>query len=133
MSSVPLEPWKIMPNATFSAVLICLDDEGNEINITGCKARMDFKVTAGTKNQPLFSLTDTDGLTLAGEDAVVGTTTYHNGVVRVIVTPEKAALTEGLKGCADLLIRLSDDSVYRVYIPPRAWIAQASVTPAVFS
>lgn len=133
MSSVPLEPWKITPNATFEAVLVCLDDEGTEIDVTGCKARMDFKTALGTTGAALFSLNETDGLTLAGESVTIGANTYHNGVIRIIITPAKASLTENLRGSADLLIRLSDNSVYRVYTPPRTWVAMAAVTPAVFS
>ena len=133
MATELLDPWRIAPNATFEAVLICKDDAGAELSVVGCKARMDFKTNANTGSTSLFSLTDTDGLTLAGESVVEDGVTYHDGVIRITVTPDKAKLLEELKGFADLLVQLSSTNVMRVYDPPRHWIGVRAVTPATFS
>ena len=133
MATELLDPWKIAPNATTEIVLICKDDAGAELSVVGCKARMDFKTKATTGTTSLFSLTETNGLTLAGESVVESGVTYHDGVIRITITPEKAILLEGMRGWADLLIQFSLTNVMRVYDPPRGWVSSHAVTPATFA
>lgn len=133
MATELLDPWKIAPNATFEVVLICKDDAGAELSVVGCKARMDFKTRATTGTTSLFSLTETDGMVLAGESIVESGVTYHDGVIRITVTPDRAILLEGQRGWADLLVQLSATNVLRVYDPPRGWVSSHAVTPATFA
>ena len=124
--------WIIAPNATFTRVLILRGSTGTEIDVTGYNARMDFKLRGGLNETVLFSLTDGDGLTLAGEDAVYDGVTYHNGVIRVVVSDARAKLLEGKKGVCDLLIESSVTITNLYKNPVKAWRGTLGVTEASF-
>ena len=129
--------WIITPNATFTRVLILRDSTGTEINVSGYNARMDFKQKEGLNETVIFSLTDGDGLTLAGEDVVyndpvLGEVTYHNGVIRVTVSQARAELLAGLKGVTDLLIEASGTVTNLYKNPVKTWYCTKGVTDASF-
>ena len=129
--------WTITPNATFTRVLILRDSTGTEINVSGYNARMDFKQKEGLNETVIFSLTDGDGLTLAGEDVVyndpvLGEVTYHNGVIRVTVSQARAELLAGLKGVTDLLIEASGTVTNLYKNPVKTWYCTKGVTDASF-
>lgn len=124
--------WVIAPNATFTRVLIVRDSTGTEVDLTGYNARMDFKQKVGLNETIIFSLTDGDGLTVAGEDAVYDGVTYHNGVIRIVVTPTQAKLLDGMKGVTDLLLEASG-AVTNLYTNPvKSWVCTKGVTEASF-
>lgn len=124
--------WTITPNATFTRVLILRDSEGTEIDVSGYNARMDFKQKEGLNETVIFSLTDGDGLTLAGEDAVYDGVTYHNGVIRVTVSQARAELLAGMKGVTDLLIEASGTVTNLYKNPVKTWYCTKGVTDASF-
>ena len=124
--------WTITPNATFTRVLILRDSTGTEINVSGYNARMDFKQKEGLNETVIFSLTDGDGLTLAGEDAVYDGVTYHNGVIRVTVSQARAELLAGMKGVTDLLIEASGTVTNLYKNPVKTWYCTKGVTDASF-
>ena len=129
--------WTITPNATFTRVLILRDSTRTEINVSGYNARMDFKQKEGLNETVIFSLTDGDGLTLAGEDAVyndpvLGEVTYHNGVIRVTVSQARAELLAGMKGVTDLLIEASGTVTNLYKNPVKTWYCTKGVTDASF-
>ena len=129
--------WTITPNATFTRVLILRDSTGTEIDVSGYNARMDFKQKEGLNETVIFSLTDGDGLTLAGEDVVyndpvLGEVTYHNGVIRVTVSQARAELLAGMKGVTDLLIEASGTVTNLYKNPVKTWYCTKGVTDASF-
>ena len=129
--------WTITPNATFTRVLILRDSEGTEIDVSGYNARMDFKQKEGLNETVIFSLTDGDGLTLAGEDVVyndpvLGEVTYHNGVIRVTVSQARAEMLAGMKGVTDLLIEASGTVTNLYKNPVKTWYCTKGVTDASF-
>ena len=124
--------WTITPNATFTRVLILRDSTGTEIDVSGYNARMDFKQKEGLNETVIFSLTDGDGLTLAGEDVVYDEVTYHNGVIRVTVSQARAEMLAGLKGVTDLLIEASGTVTNLYKNPVKTWYCTKGVTDASF-
>ena len=129
--------WTITPNATFTRVLILRDSTGTEIDVSGYNARMDFKQKEGLNETVIFSLTDGDGLTLAGEDVVyndpvLGEVTYHNGVIRVTVSQARAEMLAGMKGVTDLLIEASGTVTNLYKNPVKTWYCTKGVTDASF-
>ena len=124
--------WTLTPNSTFTKVLILRDSAGTELDLTGYNARMEFKLKEGLTETTLFTLTDGDGLTLAGEDAVYDGVTYHDGVIRVVVSQARAELLAGLKGVTDLLIEASGTVTNLYKNPVKTWICTKGVTEATF-
>lgn len=60
--------FTIEQGATFRRTLTWKDQDGNPINLTGASARLKAKKSNGVE---LFSLTDTDGITLGGTNGTI--------------------------------------------------------------